>query len=688
MINVDNVFGLLLIILLVIIIVCLWKWDFRELFLSHKTYGGLAASSLMTKPESKTDVVLYDFENLYVTTRRIYKNMRELLQIGDGQLLCNKCAACQMVSNGVISSNDYEYQMPHENNNTLDLCLQVYNYSKSNIFNYQSLYACSKTLMGTKNNFILKKYAYPLQSKNEWNAHFNELITSVRSELDSNYLDILPDLATLLSLENLSATINNNYIYVNIVDIYSSAVDLIYYNQVTDKSTIKIGIDMWYLCSNIETENPNDFKQYSLKKSLDTIKLTYLPDLITFSKRQSYILILVRDLNVLLYKLLYLIMHINPAVSPSIVRNILMMSKLIAYAYNVNLSGLYFSDVYYYPSEYVSISIDTLPQTDTSFNNHTFAHLRDTNDVVSSLKSKMLGNLLYFKNGNKPYSYNTFTNSFENPDAKQKIKPLANLVANYDAFYNIADEYINELNSFCQLNNHYLKSDFKNIAKTAKYRTWVQACEKNRSKLPEELFDSIALYHFLLSCDDYVLLSLASELTNVFVISNDKFRDWYMYYLPSFKDNVNSKAFKKSEVKSKVKSKLLEDKLAAENKDGEIRLNESLTTNVLNVKGTVPRSVSKNLSSEFAKFLNAKDFTVDKSDDEYIVTITCDLPINTTSKFHTIGIDTITLESYVKNIDSPTINSIEINRNLDVNTGVLAQLMELKKNKAKFSLLN
>jgi hypothetical protein len=683
----DNLIGLLLIILLVIIIVCLWKWDFRELFLSHKTYGGLAASSVMKEPESKADVVLYDFENLYMTTYRTYEAIRDLLRIGDGQLLCKKCVACQLVSNGVPASNGYAYQMPHENNNVLDLCLQVHNYSKSNIFNYRSPYACSKPLMGTKNNFILKKYAYPLQTKNEWNTHFNDMTSTIKSGIDSNYLDILPDLATLLSLENLSATINNNYIYVNIVDIYSSAVDLIYKTQVTEKSTVMIGIDIWYLCNNVEIKNPYDFKQYSLKKSIDTIKLTYLSDLITFGKRQSYILILVRDLNVVLYKLLYLIMQLNPAPSPpSIIRNILMMSKLITYAYNVNLSGLHFGDVYYYPNEYVSISIDTLPQTDVSFNNQTFAYLPDTNDVVSSLKSKMLGNLLYFQDSSKPYSYNTFTNSFGTHDAKQKIIPLDNLIADYVDFYNIADKYINELNGFCQLNNRYLKSDFTNVAKTAKFRTWVKACESNKSKLPKKLFDSIALYHFLLSCDDYILLSLASELTNVTIISNDKFKDWYMYYLPSFKDNVNSKAFKKFE----VKSKLLEDGLAVKNKDGEIQLNESLTTNVLYVKETVPMFIGDYVTSKAAKYLVNDGFTaeVKASNDKYIVTITGSLPINTTSKFHTIGIDTITLESYVKNIDVPTFNSIEINRNLDVKTDILAQLMEIKKNKSKFSLLN
>lgn len=682
----DNAIGLLLIIILVIVVVYLWNQGFHELFLLHKAYGGLAASSVMKDPESKTDVVLYDFENLYMTTYRIYETMRELLQTDNGELSCKKCVACQMVSSGVLASNGYVYQMPHENNNTLDLCLQVYNYSKTNIFNYRSSYACSKSLLGTKNNFILKKYAYPLQTKNEWSAHFNNIISLNRSKLDSNYLDILPDLAALLSLENLSTTINNNYIYVNIIDIYSSAVDLIYKTQVAEKSTITIGIDIWYLCSNIETKNPYDFKQYSLKKSLDTIKSTYLSDLITFGKHQSYTLILVRDLYVVLYKLLYLIMQIDPAVSPSIIRNILMMSKLIAYSYNVNLSGLNFGDVYYYPNEYVSISIDILPQSNALFNNHTFAYLSDTNDVVNSLKSKMLGNLLYFQDGNKPYSYNTFINSIVKHDTNQKIISLDNLIADYNDFYNITNKYINELNDFCRLNNRYLKSNFTNADKTTKFRTCVKACEKNKSKLPKKLFDSINLYHFLLSCDDYVLLSLASELTNVTVVSNDKFKDWYMYYLPMLKDNVNSKAFKKSD----VRTKLLEDKLATENKDGTIQLNESLTTDILYVKDTAPMFVGEFVASKAAKFLKDDDFTaeVKSSSDKSIITITGKLPINTTSNFYSIGIDTITLESYVKNIDVPTFNSIEINRNLDAKIDVLAQLMELKKNKAKFSLIS
>jgi len=650
----NTILFLLLIILIIIIVILLgisFDYNISKHFIQkNNKIGGLKGTSILDDNEIKNDVNIYDYENLYRTALNLLGDYRRK-DINNILSLCLNCPVCKIVQSDEKNLFGYNYTTPNDRNIYIDIMLSAYYPNKYNIFTYKTIDACSDNLLGYNNNFILKKYPFPLQNMQEWGIHFNQ----------SNSLE--NDLCLLYGLNNFMYNFNKNYILVNIIDIYYSSISELNSNN----SEIYIGVDIYYITEKITYQNLYDFDSYQTDNIINS---DILSELININKRHPFIKILLKNVPIVLFKLATFIKKIYNC-EPIILRNIIMMAKLISLNHFSLTMKTKFNNINHYPEDTISLS-----------SLYDATHTTSTFDV---LNIDILSNIIPSDNVSiNDNFYNTIDqNLFVNPIKSSDIH-LNIVIPNWK---NMVNNYINELEKHIQIKTQYLQCIANESKKVSEFIDISRRIGIHYNWFPKELHERLKLCHFLVGFDDYLLLCLFSEFKQknirVNIISNDKFKDWFMYFLPKNQKEKQNVINDKYLYKNFVQNKLIDqnNNLSEYSLPGNINYKFIATTEFKKYYNSIDENDSKIIN-----YLQKYIMIISKNP-SLEMQVNIPLPQNTEYNL-TLGIDKFTVESFVQKINSYKINKKIINRDLEYYSAFISSEIVNTGNKQNFSLIN
>lgn len=629
--------------------------------------GGQSVKSIMNLQNMKANANVYDYENLYM---QAYKAI-EKLAISDPSninLSCGNCPACQSTE---MNINGVNYAPPHCKTAYVDVMLMAYHSEKYNIFSYKSLNACSNGLLSFNNNFILKNYPFPLQSSHDWRQHFGNTISN------KNEICILISLSTLYGLENIRSMITPNYILSNVLDIYMFVFNYLENYRINDLSFIAIGVDIFYIANEIKFTDPYDFSTYSIDLP-NILNEHYFNNLCNVNKRNPFNRVLLKDVPQLLLKLLALLFKIKPDSHPKLIHNIIIMSKLIGIKYYSSIKNKAIKDIIFYPGQKIKLS-GLIPVNENNIKKEYFFNaVNEEKDLISFANSNILSDIITIGKIN----YNTLDNSTNKENQKCVGVLLSTKINDWSALF---WQHASDLAQFIEITSQYLQCESVDPNKAQLYRTLTKYIGGYNNYFPKILFDQLDLFHFLMSYDDYVTASVFSELKqagiDAHIVSNDRCRDWYMYYLPK-----DIKELSLIGNNSAIYNALLAHNFI-KTKDGKHLLHPWLSLKEINIKCPATELYKTMYRSKDAKFLQYFAPYITHMDDgkELNLKIVVPLPVNS-DKSITAGLDKFTVESYVQKINIYDIKKTIINRDLDSYVSHIPDEIDLLSKKKNFSL--